>query len=405
MDQLNAFDADSLLSLLIHIHPLKQLYQMHRQVHKLYSRFRLRYLDWFHFHVRYRVQTFRLFIIVLLTLTLHSYQTYLSIKPEVAFAKSLLSQTTSSPNTHIFFLETTFNGLGAQYLRLISALSLTDHLHTPLCRPAVKYWNYGCGLFQGPECYFEPSPCTETCSDPIELSDVSSHSLPPCIKISTPASANYTTTFLETSPVHNHLPKIRQLAAHLWRLNNRTETHVQYLLRPILPANIEYVGLHIRRGDKMTETKPVLLSVYIHAVTILASKNDTPVFVATDDGTVLPSLRKLMPGRKVLSLAGVEKRHGHLQKHVNARYLNRNYQHVVELIAEIEALRHATWFVGTFSSNLARLVHVLRYQHLDTSVSLDDRWQPGPAWKTFGQPYCEGLEKNVRFCQAMGWYS
>lgn len=370
---------------------------MHRQVHKLYSRFRLRYLDWFPFHLR-------LFIIALLILTFYSYQTYVNIHPQVAFARSLLSYSpTSFSKTHIFFQETTFNGLGAQYLRLISALSLTDFLHTPLCRPTAKYWNYGCGLFQGPECYFQSSPCREACNDPIELSQISPHSLPPCIRISTPTSANYTTAFLETSPTYNRLPKIRQLAARLWRLNDNTKNHVQHLLQGVLPTNSEYVGLHIRRGDKMTETKPVPLSLYVRAVAILATTNDTSVFVATDDGAILPSLRKLMPGRKVLSIAGVEKRRGHLQKDANARYLNRNYQHVVELIAEVEALRHATWFVGTFSSNLARLIHVLRYQHPDTSVSLDDRWQPGPAWKTFGQPYCESMERNVQFCQAMGW--
>ena len=47
------------------------------------------------------------------------------------------------------------------------------------------------------------------------------------------------------------------------------------------------------------------------------------------------------------------------------------------LWAEVTMLRDATWAVGTFTSNVGRLVQVLRTQPEETFASVDAAWYPG----------------------------
>ncbi len=123
------------------------------------------------------------------------------------------------------------------------------------------------------------------------------------------------------------------------------------------------------------------------------------MFVATDDGAILKELRTLLGvGRLVIALPGTEARTGHFQIHVNQGYMKQNRGAVYALLADVTALKDATWFIGTFSSNFGRMVHVLRKASPRTSISLDDQWSPGVAWRTFGKPYCLSADANKMYC-------
>lgn len=161
----------------------------------------------------------------------------------------------------------------------------------------------------------------------------------------------------------------------------------------------KYVAIHVRRGDKAREVRSVNLRAYADAVTLLARRGE-PVFIATDDGSVVPYLRDLLhPSHRVITLNSVMGRTGHRQGEHNRGWMKTRYGTVVDLLAEIEAMRRARVFIATFSSNLARLVHVLRKADEHDSISLDDRWAPGVAWLTFGQAYCGWPGANETFCQ------
>lgn len=161
----------------------------------------------------------------------------------------------------------------------------------------------------------------------------------------------------------------------------------------------KYVAIHVRRGDKTREVRSVNLRAFADAVTLLARRGE-PVFIATDDGSVVPYLRDLLhPNHHVITLNSVIGRTGHRQGEHNRGWMKTRYGTVVDLLAEIEAMRRARVFIATFSSNLARLVHVLRKADEHDSISLDDRWAPGVAWLTFGQAYCGWPGANETFCQ------
>lgn len=297
------------------------------------------------------------------------------------------------------------NGFGAQVLHLLDAAALAHYANpqAQLCVRQARYWNYGCAPHQGWSCYFASSPCrlAQTCP---ELSRLTPRAVwrSRCILVSSHASsllaARIARRLANEHPVSS-LAHFRHVSTTVWRFNKRTAKRISDIWKRIALRPGSYVAVHIRRGDKRTEAKLQSVERYAAALRILAGKGE-PIFVATDDGAVLAPLRSMLSGHKVLALAGASARKGHLQARMNRAYMKGRYNDVVDLLAEIEMLRKARVFVATFSSNLARLVHVLRNADERDSVSLDDRWAPGVAWLTFGQQYCHWPGANETFCKS-----
>lgn len=172
---------------------------------------------------------------------------------------------------------------------------------------------------------------------------------------------------------------------------------------PTMAGKEPFVGIHLRRGDKSKEVPDVPLSKYVEAVDIVSPKTAS-VFIASDDGRALKKLKKLLEkdGRTVLSVHEAVKRKGHTQAKANKTPLKHNRPRVETLLAEIHALAKADWFIGTFSSNMGRLVHTLRHHRAPlTSISLDDRWAPGVAFTTFKSHYCDADDANYEYCKVV----
>lgn len=162
-----------------------------------------------------------------------------------------------------------------------------------------------------------------------------------------------------------------------------------------------YIGLHIRRGDKEKETREVPLTRYKSAINLLDPSAETPIFLATDEGAIISRFRELVHPRPLYFVHDTTRRHGHVQAVQNRIYPQENRARVVSFLAEIEALKRADYFIGTSSSNVGRVVHLLREgRDVGSSVSLDFQWGAGVAWRDFGQPYCDGADANQSFCRA-----
>ena len=295
----------------------------------------------------------------------------------------------------LVFVESRFNGFGAQLLRILDAFSLSTQVSSSFCIHEGKYWNYGCGQFRGWSCYFStflsqrsycrhPEKCPSVSTVPAEKwGNV------PCMSV---RSADAATTSLSLS--NTSIEVCRDLMRYMWRFNKRTNGTVAQVIGEVrLPER--YVAIHVRRGDKASEVALQSLQKYVDAVKILNTSN---VFIATDDGGVIETLREMLAPRKVYFTTGSEERRGHSQLKLNQAGMKRNYMKTITLLAELEIIRRADYFVGTFSSNVGRLAHILREGDARTSISLDDRWAPGVAWKTFGQKYCEDENANAEYC-------
>eukprot|EP00177_Eucheuma_denticulatum_P001833 GFKZ01003272.1.p1 GENE.GFKZ01003272.1~~GFKZ01003272.1.p1 ORF type:complete len:364 (+),score=50.12 GFKZ01003272.1:182-1273(+) len=305
----------------------------------------------------------------------------------------------TSPDRLLVFQVTKFNGFGAQFLRLIDAAAFAKELDRSLCFHRAKYWNYGCGVFQGWNCYFQGLQC-ETPVGCAELEDLTFEEAKrvKCLRISTDRSSRLAAQVLREMG-DNGYKRASELGKQLWKVNGKTRGEMEriqgHLMRR-LGGN--YIGIHVRRGDKEREVEEVELTQYVETVQLL-SKDGTPVFVASDDGRVVAKLSQKLPGRRVVALASVEARKGHSQGGWNKKWKGK-YEDVVDLLVEVEMLANAMVFVGTFSSNLGRVVYVLRGgKSRDSGISLDDRWEPGVAWRTFGKRYCKGTYANRLYCQ------
>lgn len=296
------------------------------------------------------------------------------------------------------------NGLGAQVLHLIDAAVLAQFAspRARLCVVENHYWNYGCGPQRGWSCYFIIPVCTQQKSQCAELSQLSARSVweSQCIRISNRASAQraaaLTRRLAREHPISS-AAFIRHAAAPLWRFDENSAAHVATILDETGLQPARYIAVHVRRGDKKKEVRLVPLRRYADAIKLLALRGER-VFIATDDGHVLPILRRLLPYNPIIALSSVSTRNGHEQIRHNRVWMKHRYAEVIDLLAEIEIMRHSRIFVATFSSNLARLVHSLRNADERDSISLDDRWAPGVAWRTFGQSYCRWPGSNETFC-------
>ncbi|MDR3061729.1 MAG: hypothetical protein LBU57_06410 [Dysgonamonadaceae bacterium] len=140
----------------------------------------------------------------------------------------------------------------------------------------------------------------------------------------------------------------RTLVDMTWRYNVFTRERVQDLITSLhLPEN--YIGFHIRMGDKITETNLLDVSEYIKKI-----PSGYPVknaFVLTDNYWVIEELQNRLEDWNLYTLCGKEERgyfHEEFQKKKNPELIRKSHE---ILFASMDILSQSDLFVGTFSSN------------------------------------------------------
>jgi len=139
------------------------------------------------------------------------------------------------------------------------------------------------------------------------------------------------------------------ISKYVWRFKPSVKQLIDAICDSIsLPS--EYIGIHIRRGDKINETYPVPLEDYmLKAITISSCRN---AFIATDDYTVIEDLKIKYSDWKIYTLCKPMNR-GYDQNKQAQKDKSKVKEDMIILFAEIELLSNATCFIGTFSSNVA----------------------------------------------------
>jgi len=251
------------------------------------------------------------------------------------------------------------------FLRIMDASAVAELFGAEFEITTQRYWNYGCAPWNGWSCYFvQSNNIIRPDKSCVELEHFEEWDLPDngntasdCIRISTTRSDS-------------------RSAAVLRRLSEGEPFKISHMF--------------------------ATLEKYAKAIDCIGMQKD--VYIASDDSHAVHDLRKILTkkdsNRRIVSLGTGNRMGGHYQAQANRHYLKRNRPRVEALLADIEALRQASAVVATFSSNLARVVHVLRRDN--ATVSLDDRWASGSAWRTFHQPYCDSDgDKDALFCKCM----
>lgn len=160
---------------------------------------------------------------------------------------------------------------------------------------------------------------------------------------------------------------IKVLMQAAWRLNDTTRELVEGRIKAMGLRRQEYFGFHIRRGDKTREAPEESISSYFEKAHEIAPRLKT-CFVASDDYATIQQIEVEYPDWHVISMV-TPSRTGHDQATFNLQDAELRRSSTLELLTEIEALRAASFFVGTFSSNVGVLLALLR--GLESSFGVD----------------------------------
>lgn len=149
------------------------------------------------------------------------------------------------------------------------------------------------------------------------------------------------------------LHECRLASFNIYKYNNRTQQAINERIST-LPYHDNYVALHVRRGDKITETTFIDTKEYIK--TLQQHSNCKRIFVATDDFAIFRELQTTYPDYEFFTLSR-EERHGYDQRTFETYPPQQKESEMYNLFADIEMLANAEYFVGTLSSNIGMYLY------------------------------------------------
>lgn len=137
----------------------------------------------------------------------------------------------------------------------------------------------------------------------------------------------------------------RVLVQLTWRYNAKTKNNVENLIKQLhLPAN--YIGLHIRSGDKIKEANLYQPLAYIEKASMYS--NTENIFVLTDNYQIINEVKAQ---RQTVYTLCEENERGYFHADFGKNKPEQIRKSHEKLFASIDILSQSEIFVGTFSSN------------------------------------------------------
>lgn len=152
-------------------------------------------------------------------------------------------------------------------------------------------------------------------------------------------------------------PACHALLRDIWRLNDVATKHVETETAKMGLRPEQYVACLVRRGDKWKEALEHPLQVYLMAMQ--SRRWEDGCFLMTDDHRSYGELLSVSPELRLLTLCRPEQQ-GHDQQMFNNRSADERKRDTLQLLAEITIAVDAHTVIGTQSSNLFRLIGLLR---------------------------------------------
>lgn len=154
----------------------------------------------------------------------------------------------------------------------------------------------------------------------------------------------------------------------VYRFNDKYTTIIDQFIEDLkLPD--EYISLHVRAGDKVTERKLITPQDYLEKAKQQSDCHN--IFVATDDYRIFEQLRDNNPGYTFYTSTSPEEK-GYDQDNFiqsSKEYIQHN---LIEMFASIRVFLQSCLFVGTYSSNPGMFVGM---QLDERMIGMDfDKW-------------------------------
>ena len=140
-------------------------------------------------------------------------------------------------------------------------------------------------------------------------------------------------------------------------------------------SDIEYIGVHVRQGDKITtgEMENIMIDKYISAIK-LQGKISKNVYISTDDVTVINLIKSKLGGKYNVFHNVLTSSTGFKESSYNKKTKEIRHQEAELAILDVDILKNSAYFIGTYSSNMSRIIPC--FKDFKSCQSLDIPWSP-----------------------------
>ncbi|WP_288880198.1 hypothetical protein [Pedobacter panaciterrae] len=158
----------------------------------------------------------------------------------------------------------------------------------------------------------------------------------------------------------------------VWNYNKFAKQQISQLIRE-LEAPEKYAAIFVRRGDKYFEAPLQEIRKYINKVDALTNSKDFPLFISSDDYQIIEEAKVLFPERNIIHF-NFEGDKGYFMEDFKSNYSKAQQKaKIVQLLAQVEILKNATYFVGTYSTNVGVFVGMARNCQHSYDIN-DEKW-------------------------------
>lgn len=173
------------------------------------------------------------------------------------------------------------------------------------------------------------------------------------------------------------LRALHELHNEVWKGCTACEVEVAATLERLgLTATEPFISMHIRRGDKLVmEARYVAAEVFV--ASIPPEFRHLPIVVGTDDYAAFEELRESLARAGQTNLVATTaspRAHGHDEARFNALTVAERDGLIRKVVVDFCLMQRSAYFVGSFSSNMSRSVHVARAGRNSCSVDTDFRF-------------------------------
>ncbi len=154
----------------------------------------------------------------------------------------------------------------------------------------------------------------------------------------------------------NLVSALQTVVNHIWQFQPAIREEIATSIASLnLPLN--YVGVHLRSGDKATEAKISPVQNYIDYIKNITSLKE--LFVLTDDYKNMTEIQRSFPEYNTYSFCQ-ENEKGFSEGAYNKLNKEDKKKITIKLLTDTEVLYKSTAFVGTFSSNVGLFIGMRR---------------------------------------------
>ncbi|MGN0282247.1 MAG: glycosyl transferase [Prevotella sp.] len=137
---------------------------------------------------------------------------------------------------------------------------------------------------------------------------------------------------------------------------------------------VKYIAIHVRRGDKIRTGEMDFLDLPIYMDKLREflhiSRN---VYIATDDVSIIQYFQKEFKQHDINLYYNADNvQNGFDEKTYNLKSKKTKRDDVLNILFDMDIMIHSSFFIGTFSSNVGKVVPL--YLGLDNCCSIDENW-------------------------------